>query len=98
MLAAADCTTRCGWLRLTLTLLCSAACRFTLPTQFPPVPLLCLRPLQVLSRANHQAGDMLRTVGGATAAAVAAGDMPADVADRLMATYRARMQGYTYMV
>ena len=65
----------------------------------PPAPLLCLHPRpQVLSRANHQAGDMLRSVGGATAAAVEAGGMPPEVAERLMATYRTRLEGYTYMV
>ena len=64
------------------------------PALNPPPRL----PPQVLSRANHHAGDMLDTVGGATAAAVAAGSMPVEVADRLMATYRARMHGYTYMM
>lgn len=51
--------------------------------------------MQVLSRANHSAGSMLSSVGDATAAAVALGAMPSAVADRLMATYAARMHGYT---
>ena len=55
---------------------------------FPPPP-------QVLSRANHHASDMLGAVCGATQAAVARGDMPAAAADRLLATYSARMHGYT---
>ena len=63
----------------------------------PPLPLRgCFRP-QVLSRANHSAGDMLASVGAATSAAVARGDMAPEVAGRLLATYTARMHGYTYM-
>ncbi|KAI7844481.1 hypothetical protein COHA_001941 [Chlorella ohadii] len=52
---------------------------------------------QVLSRANHDAGEMLRSVGAAAAAAVAAGDLPPELGQRLLAAYTARMQGYTYM-
>jgi hypothetical protein len=51
--------------------------------------------LQVLSRANHHAGDMLGAVQGATQAAVARGDMPAETGERLLAAYSARMHGYT---
>jgi len=53
--------------------------------------------MQVLSRANHDAGEMLRSVGAAAAAAVAAGDLPPELGQRLLAAYTARMQGYTYM-
>jgi hypothetical protein len=74
------------------TLMRGAAVRITpaLPPSPPPPP-------QVLSRANHDAGDMLSVVDGATAAAVAAGTMRADVADRLLAAYSARMHGYTWV-
>ncbi len=51
--------------------------------------------LQVLSRANHHSSDMLGAVQGATQAAVARGDMPAEIGERLLATYSARMHGYT---
>ncbi|KAI3425248.1 hypothetical protein D9Q98_009016 [Chlorella vulgaris] len=52
---------------------------------------------QVLSRANHDAADMLQTVADATAARVASGELPPAAADRLLAAYSARMHGYTYM-
>lgn len=66
----------------------------------PPLPLNQPNPttpphLQVLARANHSAEDMLRSVGSATDAAVASGDMASEVAERLMATYTSRMHGYT---
>lgn len=51
----------------------------------------------MLSRANHRADDMLAAVGAAASAAVARGDMPPAVGQRLLATYSARMHGYTYM-
>ncbi|PRW33729.1 arginine decarboxylase [Chlorella sorokiniana] len=53
---------------------------------------------QVLSRANHDVGEMLRTVGAATAAAVASGEMPPELGQRLLSAYTARMRGYTYML
>jgi hypothetical protein len=49
----------------------------------------------VLSRANHDAADMLQTVADATAARVASGELPPAAADRLLAAYSARMHGYT---
>lgn len=49
----------------------------------------------MLSRANHHAPDMLRAVGAAAAAAVERGELPSEAAQRLLATYGARMQGYT---
>lgn len=52
---------------------------------------------QVLSRANHDAGEMLRSVGAAAAAAVASGELPPELGQRLLAAYSARMRGYTYM-
>jgi hypothetical protein len=47
----------------------------------------------VLSRANHDVGEMLRTVGAATAAAVASGEMPPELGQRLLSAYTARMRG-----
>lgn len=86
--------------------LCLSAC-WTWCSPLPPAALLApcpslhsstvqpFHPLQVLSRANHSADDMLAAVAASTAAAVARGDMQPEVAERLVAAYTARMHGYT---
>lgn len=71
---------------------CAAAAPATADRQPIPAPGPAL---QVLSRANHDAGQMLGAVGAATASAVARGDMAPEVAARLTSAYAARMSGYT---
>lgn len=83
-----------GQVRVCCRLLRGGAKACPLPAHLTLLPSNRSAP-QVLSRANHSAADMLASVGAAAAAAVAAGDMPPEVADRLMGTYSARMGGYT---